>query len=110
MSLHVAEVTWLRMQAYEFAFNPQQGLDALDSNLRPVAAGTLPILPGAASNGTAIDFTLLIRGCFDPSDPVFSTWPEIAQGTGYFALFALGSQYGVLNPAFEGAVASTTQT
>lgn len=99
----------LHVQAYEFAFNPSAGLDALDSNLRPVSAGTLPILPAASGGGNNIDFTLMIRECFDAADAVFSTWPQMEAGTGYFALFALGSQYGALNEAFEGAVASTTQ-
>ena len=97
------------LQAYEFAFNPQAGLDALNSNLRPVSAGSLPVLPSSGGNTSSISFDLLMRGCYEASDPVFSTWPEIEPATGYFALFALASQHGVLNSAFEGAVASTSQ-
>jgi hypothetical protein len=96
------------VQAYEFAFNPQDGLDALNQNVRPVSAGSKPILPASASADGDIDFDLRLQGCSDSTDPVFSTWPDIQPSTGYFAVFALVSEHGVLNPACEGAVASTT--
>lgn len=96
------------VQAYEYAFNPQDGLDGLGQNIKPVAAGFLPILVTGATTNGSIDFSLSMQGCNDPLDPVFADWPELKRETGYFAVFALVSQYGMLNHAFEGAVASTT--
>ena len=93
------------LQAYEFAFNPAAGIDALNQNMQPVSAGVKAVLP--SSGNKTVDFDLLLSGCREQPDPVYASWPAMEPGTGYFAVFALVSQYGVLNPAYEGAVAST---
>lgn len=95
------------LQAYEFTFNPRDGLEALSSGLRPVSAGSLAVVRSGAADAPPISFDLRIAGCHNLNDPEFSSWPVLQPEMGYFVVLAVASQYGALNPNFVGAVAAT---
>jgi hypothetical protein len=94
------------VQAYEFKFNPADGLKALTSGMRPVSSGSI-----AATTSTVpgnVPFDIRITGCHDEEDQEFSNWPLMQSTTSYFVIVAVASEYGSLNPDFVGMVASTT--